>query len=64
MVRVNSCGVYQVGMLTFPKLGPISSLTVLGKHIIILNDAKLAVQLLEKRSVIHSGRPENMFTDM
>ncbi|KGO66956.1 Cytochrome P450, E-class, group I [Penicillium expansum] len=44
--------------------GPISSLTVLGKHIIILNDAKLAVQLLEKRSVIHSGRPENMFTDM
>ncbi|KAJ5375711.1 hypothetical protein N7517_007717 [Penicillium concentricum] len=44
--------------------GPISSLTVLGKHIIVLNDAKLAVQLLEKRSAIHSSRPKNMFTDM
>ncbi|CAI7648233.1 unnamed protein product [Penicillium palitans] len=44
--------------------GPISSLTVLDKHVIILNDANLAVQLLEKRSSIHSGRPENMFTDM
>ncbi|OQE16233.1 hypothetical protein PENFLA_c028G11077 [Penicillium flavigenum] len=44
--------------------GPISSLTVLGKHVIVLNDAKLAVQLLEKRSAIHSGRPENMFVDM
>lgn len=54
----------QRGRLTVPKLGPISSLTVLDKHVIILNDAKLAVQLLEKRSSIHSGRPENMFTDM
>ncbi|KAJ5973004.1 uncharacterized protein N7479_002922 [Penicillium vulpinum] len=44
--------------------GPISSLTVLGRHVIILNDAKFAVQLLEKRSSIHSGRPENAFTDM
>jgi hypothetical protein len=26
--------------------------------------ANLAVQLLEKRSAIHSGRPENMFVDM
>lgn len=51
-------------MLTVAKLGPISSLTVLDKHVIILNDANLAVQLLEKRSSIHSGRPENMFTDM
>lgn len=54
----------QRGMLTVAKLGPISSLTVLDKHVIILNDANLAVQLLEKRSSIHSGRPENMFTDM
>ncbi|KXG50521.1 Cytochrome P450 [Penicillium griseofulvum] len=44
--------------------GPISSLTVLGKHVIVLNDAKLAVQLLEKRSAIFSLRPENAFTDM
>jgi hypothetical protein len=26
--------------------------------------SNLAVQLLEKRSAIHSGRPENMFVDM
>jgi hypothetical protein len=51
-------------MLTIPKSGPISSLTVLGKHVIVLNYANLAVQLLEKRSAIHSGRPENMFVDM
>lgn len=54
----------QLQMLTIPKLGPISSLTVLGKHVIVLNDAKLAVQLLEKRSAIFSLRPENAFTDM
>ncbi|CAG8011876.1 unnamed protein product [Penicillium olsonii] len=44
--------------------GPISSLSVLGTHIIILNDARLAVQLLEKRSSIHSMRPQQNFTDM
>ncbi|KAJ5166989.1 uncharacterized protein N7482_005770 [Penicillium canariense] len=43
--------------------GPISSLSVLGKTIITLNDAELAVQL-EKRSVIHSLRPQQTFTDM
>jgi hypothetical protein len=46
------------------RLGPISSLSVFGKTIIILNDAQLAVQLLEKRSVIHSLRPQQIFTDM
>jgi hypothetical protein len=49
--------------LTFPQ-GPISSLDVLGTHIIILNDARLAVHLLEKHSAIHSLRPEQHFTDM
>ncbi|KAJ5642476.1 hypothetical protein N7490_006476, partial [Penicillium lividum] len=44
--------------------GPISSLTVLGKHIIILNDAQLAVQLLEKRSAIYSSRLQQHFTEM
>ncbi|KAJ5339389.1 hypothetical protein N7452_006117 [Penicillium brevicompactum] len=44
--------------------GPISSLSVLGTHIIVLNDARLAVQLLEKRSAIHSLRPQQNFTDM
>ncbi|KAJ5673894.1 hypothetical protein N7462_009333 [Penicillium macrosclerotiorum] len=44
--------------------GPISSLTVMGKNLIILNNAQLAVELLEKRSVIHSSRPQQNFTDM
>ncbi|KAJ5297506.1 hypothetical protein N7508_007755 [Penicillium antarcticum] len=44
--------------------GPISSLTVLGRHIIILNDAKLATQLLEKRSSIHSSRPDQTFPEL
>ncbi|KAJ5523658.1 hypothetical protein N7494_010308 [Penicillium frequentans] len=44
--------------------GPISSLNVLGKTIIILNDAQLATQLLEKRSAIHSSRPQQNFTEM
>lgn len=44
--------------------GPISSLSVLGKTIIILNDAQLAVQLLEKRSAIYSLRPQQTFTEM
>ncbi|OJJ46795.1 hypothetical protein ASPZODRAFT_97356 [Penicilliopsis zonata CBS 506.65] len=44
--------------------GPISSLSVLGKCIIILNDYQLAIQLLEKRSVYHSSRPQQTFADM
>ncbi|KAJ5450230.1 uncharacterized protein N7458_006679 [Penicillium daleae] len=44
--------------------GPISSLSVLGTTIIILNDAQLAVQLLEKRSAIHSLRRQQTFADM
>ncbi|CAG8368430.1 unnamed protein product [Penicillium salamii] len=44
--------------------GPISSVSVLGTHIIILNDAQLAIQLLEKRSAIHSMRPQQNFTDI
>ncbi|KAJ5762254.1 uncharacterized protein N7511_005636 [Penicillium nucicola] len=44
--------------------GPISSLTILGRHIIILNDAKLATQLLEKRSSIYSSRPDQTFPEL
>ncbi|OOF95350.1 hypothetical protein ASPCADRAFT_207823 [Aspergillus carbonarius ITEM 5010] len=44
--------------------GPISSVTVFGETLIILNDAQLAVELLEKRSVIYSDRPSGHFTEM
>jgi hypothetical protein len=41
--------------------GPISSLTVLGQTIVIIHDKSLAVELLEKRAAIHSGRPVLVF---
>lgn len=41
--------------------GPISSVTVMGQTIIILNDPRLAFELLEKRSAIHSSRPKQIF---
>jgi hypothetical protein len=41
--------------------GPISSLTVMGQTIITINDRALAVELLEKRSAITSGRPHTVF---
>jgi len=36
--------------------GPISSVTVLGQTIVILNDSKFAYELFENRSAIHSSR--------
>ncbi|KAI1209572.1 putative cytochrome P450 oxidoreductase OrdA-like protein [Annulohypoxylon truncatum] len=41
--------------------GPISSITVMGQTIVIINDAKLAFELLEKRSTKHSSRPRQIF---
>lgn len=41
--------------------GPISSVTVMGQTLIIINDSKLAFELLEKRSAIHSSRPKQIF---
>ena len=41
--------------------GTISSVTVLGQTIIIINDARCAFDLLEKRSAIHSSRPRLEF---
>ena len=41
--------------------GPISSLTVFGQNIIIINDADLAIELLEKRASLHSSRPDMVF---
>ncbi|RMJ16492.1 hypothetical protein CDV36_003782 [Fusarium kuroshium] len=41
--------------------GPISSVTVMGQTLVIINDAQLAFELLEKRSVNHSSRPRQIF---
>ncbi|KAK6379432.1 hypothetical protein LTS17_006350 [Exophiala oligosperma] len=41
--------------------GPISSVTVMGQTIVILNDAQVAIELLEKRSIIYSSRPRLVF---
>ncbi|KAG6854560.1 hypothetical protein C0991_004896 [Blastosporella zonata] len=37
--------------------GPISSVTVLGQTIVLLNNLQTSVDLLDKRSSIYSGRP-------
>ncbi|CAI7574648.1 unnamed protein product [Penicillium glandicola] len=41
--------------------GPVSSITVLGQTIVILNDVKSATELLVKRSSIYSSRPKLVF---
>ncbi|KAJ4328639.1 hypothetical protein N0V84_000828 [Fusarium piperis] len=41
--------------------GPISSVTVMGQTLVIINDAQLAFALLEKRSLKHSSRPRQIF---
>ncbi|KAF9489406.1 cytochrome P450 [Pleurotus eryngii] len=40
------------------KYGGITHLSVLGKHIMILNDPKYAVDMLDKKSKIYSDRPQ------
>ncbi|KAJ5857675.1 hypothetical protein N7455_008569 [Penicillium solitum] len=42
--------------------GPISSVTVLGKTLIIINDRDLAFQILEKNSIKHSSRPHLVYS--
>ena len=42
--------------------GPISSVTVFGQTIILLHDAQVAIDLLEKRSAKHSSRPPMVFS--
>ncbi|KAE8375526.1 cytochrome P450 [Aspergillus bertholletiae] len=44
--------------------GPISSLSILGENIVILNDARLARDILEKRSAVWSSRPSWNFGKM
>lgn len=41
--------------------GPISSLSVLGQNLVIINDAEVAFELFEKRSVKYSSRPKQLF---
>ncbi|KAJ5793144.1 uncharacterized protein N7503_009122 [Penicillium pulvis] len=43
--------------------GPLSSVTVLGQTVVIINDRELAVQILEKNSAKHSSRPRLVFAD-
>lgn len=44
--------------------GPISSLTVFGRTMIIIHDKNIAHELLDKRSAIYSGRPVMHFGNM
>ncbi|KAJ5670969.1 hypothetical protein N7507_000096 [Penicillium longicatenatum] len=41
--------------------GPISSLTVMGQTIVILNDTQIASELLRKRASLYSSRPHMVF---
>ncbi|PWY65710.1 cytochrome P450 [Aspergillus heteromorphus CBS 117.55] len=44
--------------------GPISSVNVFGETLIIVNDAQIAVELLEKRSANYSERPTGHFSQL
>lgn len=41
--------------------GPISSVSLFGQTMVILNDAQMAFDLMEKRSGIYSSRPQLVF---
>ncbi|XRM44916.1 hypothetical protein ABZX51_008019 [Aspergillus tubingensis] len=43
------------------RYGPITSVTILGQPIIILHDAHITTELLEKRSLKYSSRPRSVF---
>ena len=42
-------------------IGPVSSVTVLGKRVILLNSLKSCIDILEKKSSVSSGRPRMPF---
>ncbi|KAJ5594389.1 uncharacterized protein N7459_000597 [Penicillium hispanicum] len=44
--------------------GPLSSVTVLGQTIVIINDRSLALHILEKNSAKHSSRPHLVFAEL
>lgn len=48
-------------MTVINSVGPISSITVLGQTIVVINDARIAFDLLDKRSNIYSSRPRMIF---
>ena len=41
--------------------GPVSSITVMGQTIVLIHDAQVAFELMEKRSSIYSSRPVMFF---
>ena len=41
--------------------GPISSVTILGQTIIMVNDRQMSIDLMETRSSINSSRPRMTF---
>lgn len=41
--------------------GPISSVTIFGQHMIIVNDKRLVFEMFDKRSAIYSDRPTLVF---
>jgi hypothetical protein len=43
--------------------GPISSISVFGQTIIIINDVQVATEILEKRSSLNSSRPRLVFAN-
>lgn len=47
--------------IKFKKYGPVSSVSVMGQTIVIVNDYKATFDLLEKRSAIYSSRPTMVF---
>ncbi len=53
------CNVCTV-LATYPDivLGPIVRISLLGQNIVILNTVEVATELLEKRSLIYSDRPQ------
>jgi hypothetical protein len=42
-------------------IGPISSVTVMGQTIVIINEAQVAIDILDKRSIKYSTRPRRVF---
>ncbi|KAJ5473438.1 hypothetical protein N7475_003004 [Penicillium sp. IBT 31633x] len=43
--------------------GPLSSITIFGTTMVIINDRQLALEILEKRAAKHSSRPRLVFAD-
>lgn len=52
---------YQHWLEHSDRYGPISSITVLGQTIILIHDKHMALELMEKRASMHSGRPKMKF---